>query len=45
MADGRFERPDSEKRGGYSGSKPGTEMRPPVKTPSGFGDSSNSDDE
>lgn len=26
----------SEKRGGYSGSKPAAQMRPPARIPSGF---------
>lgn len=35
MTDKAFASVPEEKRGGYSGSKPGEQMRPPVQVPSG----------
>lgn len=36
MADKSYAPPQKDKRGGYSGSKPGRSMGPPAKFPSGL---------
>lgn len=44
MAEKEYVAPPKDKRGGYSGSKPGEQMRPPVKLPSGSSKNGSSSD-